>query len=491
VSADGAAPARDVGVARGVSVSSRAATIVALVLVLGALALVWLHWAEPALATTWSFAHLGRRRMLRWLAVLAVLVLPLAGHALWRSPAMARALRAPSWRSALIAIGGVWLVLAIVGLAFPAPVICIDAVYFVKEIRDGTAGNHRWFLALRSYGWIYHALGGALDGKLFVRVLNASMTAIACGAVVGSARLLARDRREALTIAVLVLTAFGNLQLALGYIDVYPIPQAATALFVWTALRALRGDGSVFWPLAIAAIGPLVYVGLLLLSPAALVLSIAIALEAGGIRRLARAAPGVIVLLGVGTLPLHGRPWDLIAFVQGVARDAQPQLGLSSSGSLLPLDYAFGVKHLSEFLHGLVLTDPVGVLLLITVLPVVLLSLRDAPTWRDLLLLGALAGPVLVYAFLMDPLFGPYADWDLFSYGALATSLLGAYALILLARDRGAWPGAVVGLLVAVAVVHALARLNALGVDFARHMQEEPFHVAVPATPSDVKPPGE
>lgn len=468
---------------------ARGELVVSGVLALGALVIVALHWFEPALATTWSFAHLGRHRALRWLAAIALLALPLLGLAGWRSPAMRRGLSPVARRRALLAVAGTWLALALVGMAFPAPVICIDAVYFVKEIRDGTAGNHRWFLALWSYGWIYHALGGALDGKTFVRALNALMTATACVAVVASARLLARDRREAMAISALVLTSFGNLQLALGYIDVYPIPQAAMALFAWTALRALRGLGSPLWPLAIAAVGPLCYVGLLLLAPAALVLAVAIALEPGGVRRLVPAAAGVVLLLGVSTLPLHGRPWDLGAFVRGVAHDAQPQLGLSETGSLLPIGYAFGVKHVTEFLHGLLLTDGVGVLLLAAVLPAALATTRDASTWRVLLLLAALAGPVLVYAFLMDPLFGPYADWDLFSYGAVATSLLGAYAFVLWARDRGAWAGAIVGLLVAAAVVHALARLNALDVDFARHMREQPFHVSVPAVPRDLEPP--
>lgn len=456
---------------------------------LGVAVLLGLHLAEPQLAATWSFAHLGRYRALRAAAALAILALPAAGGLLWRLPMLERAPEPLDWRRCALWILALWAVLAALGVLFPAPVICIDAVYFVKEIRDGTAGNHRWFLALRGYGWIYHALGGALDGKIFVRVLNALMTAIAAVAIAGSARLLARDRREALAISALVLTSFGNLQLALGYIDVYPIPQAAMALFAWTALRALGGRGAPLWPLAIAAVGPLAYVGLLLLAPAALVLAVAIALERGGVRRLLPAVAGVVLLLGVSTLPLHGRPWDLVAFVRGVARDAQPQLGLSESGSLLPLDYAFGVKHLVEFLHGLLLTDGVGVLLLATVLPVVLWRTRDLASWRVLLLLGALAGPVLVYAFLMDPLFGPYADWDLFSYGAIATGLLGAYAFVRWGRDRGAWVGAVAGLLVAVAVVHALARLNALDVDFARHMREEPFHVTVPALPEDIKPP--
>ncbi|MBY0279392.1 hypothetical protein K2Z84_28990, partial [Candidatus Binatia bacterium] len=456
---------------------------------LGAALILWLHVTEPQLAATWSFAHLGRHPVLRWLAVLVVLALPVAGKLLWRGRSPSRAIAPLRWWHGAIAVLLLWAVLALLGLRFPAPVICIDAVYFVKETRDGTAGNHRWFLALWSYGSIYRALGGALDGKTFVRVLNALMTAVACVAVVGSARLLGRDRREALTISALVLTSFGNLQLALGYIDVYPIPQAAMALFAWTALRAVRGGGSPLWPLAIAAVGPLCYVGLLLLAPAALVLAITIALEPGGIRRLLPAVAGVVLLLGVGTLPLHGRPWDLLAFVRGVAHDAQPQLGLSETSSLLPIGYAFGVKHLTELLHGLLLTDAVGTLLLVTALPAVLWTTRDAPTWRMLLLLGALAGPVLVYAFLMDPLFGPYADWDLFSYGALASSLLGAYAFVLWARAHDAWAGPLAGLLVAAAVVHALARLNALDVDFARHMREEPFHVAVPALPGDVTPP--
>src|SRR5207244_4492767 len=79
-------------------------------------------------------------------------------------------------------------------------------------------------------------------------------------------------------------------------------------------------------------------------------------------------------------------------------------------------------------------------------------------------LLALLVAPWLAYVVAMDPLFGAFADWDLFSYGAAATSLLGAYAFVAWGRAAPRAFGWLLGLALAAASVHLLARWNALDV---------------------------
>src|SRR5205814_8484995 len=77
---------------------------VALALSAGLAAELALHFLEPRLAITWSYAHLGRRAALWWIGAALVLVLPPASAWAWRRPGAARALGALSWRSAVAAV---------------------------------------------------------------------------------------------------------------------------------------------------------------------------------------------------------------------------------------------------------------------------------------------------------------------------------------------------------------------------------------------------
>jgi hypothetical protein len=122
------------------------------------------------------------------------------------------------------------------------------------------------------------------------------------------------------------------------------------------------------------------------------------------------------------------------------------------------------------------LIDGVGVLLCSTCGVAVLAREIRRPSDPRPWLLAALLAPCLGYMFVMDPIWGPYSDWDLFSYVAVPTSLLGSYALLVWGRGRRAtaW---LVGLALAASSVHVLARFNALDVDIARHRHESPFHL--------------
>jgi hypothetical protein len=281
-------------------------------------------------------------------------------------------------------------------------------------------------------------------------------------------------------MGLIVCSAFGTLQTSIGYVDVYPFAVVVTALFFWTALRALLRGGHVAWPIAIAALGPFVYLGLVLLAPSAAVLLLLTLRRPGGPRRaLAAVAAGALVA-GAATLPLDGRPFDWFWFARRAWAGRAHRAGLLPDSSLLPGWYVWSARHAGEVASTLGLIDPVGCLLLATA-GVALLAWAprrslDAPS----LVLAAFVGGFLSYLWVMDATFGAFADWDLFSYGAVATSLLGAYAFIRVGRECPRRFGFLLGLALALAVVHLLARLNALDVEAERHLAESPIHKLAP-----------
>ena len=102
-------------------------------------------------------------------------------------------------------------------------------------------------------------------------------------------------------------------------------------------------------------------------------------------------------------------------------------------------------------------------------------------------LLASLVVPYLAYGVAMEPLYGAYGDWDLWSYGALATSLLGGLAFVLWARTHVRLAGPLLGLALACSSVHLMARLHGLDVDRARHLEESPAQIPVPAEMPSVR----
>src|SRR5947207_3846790 len=446
---------------------------VALVLAAGLAAELALHFLEPRLAITWSHAHLGRRGVLPWIGAALVLALPAASAWAWRRPGARRALGASSWRAAAVAaaLGAAVLALARVR---PAPLISIDPWFLVKSVADGTGENGRWYLLL----WSYQRLGAAvrpwLDAPHLIRTVSGLAASLALVALAGAARRLGRTRGETGAIALVAWTAFGTAQLVPGYLDVYPFALAVTALYLWTGLGALAGDVHPGWPLVIAFLAPFFYIGLVLLVPSTVVIALAAARRPAGGARLALGLLGAVAAAGAATLPGFGAPFAWAAFVARAHADSGYQLGFSPTSSLLPLGYMVSGVHAREVLHTLLLVDGVGVLLLVVCGGWLLLHPR---TWSPpAALLALVVLPYLAYVVAMDPLFGALADWDLFSYGAAATSLLGAYAFVVWGREHERAFAWLLGLAIASAGVHLLARWNALDVDLPRHLLESPYH---------------
>ena len=447
----------------------RRPSAVALALAAGLAGELALHFLEPRLALTWSYAHLGRRAALPWLGIALVLALPAAGRCAWRQPGVERPLGAVSWRSTLGGCALAGAVLAL-GRACPAPLVSIDPWFLVKSVAEGTGENGRWYLLL----WSYERLGAAvrpwLDAPQVIRTVSGLAASVALVALAGAARRLGRTRGEAGAITLLAWSAFGTAQLVPGYLDVYPFALAVTALYLCTALGALAGDVHPGWPLTLAFVAPFFYIGLVLLLPSTAVIALSAARRPEARAPLALGLLAAVAAAGAATLPGFGAPFAWRAFVARAHADSGWQLGLSPTSSLLPLGYLLSGAHAREVVHTLLLVDGVGVLLLVVCgarLP------RREPAAA---LLALVVAPWLAYVVAMDPLFGAFADWDLFSYGAAATSLLGAYAFVVWGREHERAFAWLLGLAIASAGVHLLARWNALDVDLPRHLLESPYH---------------
>jgi len=233
-------------------------------------ALLALHFLEPDLGLSWSYAHLSRTAWLPWIAAGTVVALPLGVLTLWRRPWVGAAVRSGSTVQAVAAGLVVFALLVALGRLLPAPSTSMDAGLFLGWVEHG-GEVARWHLLLKLHQLVANAASGVAGHVTVVRALNAGMAAIAAVALVATARLLGRSNGEAAALAALSLSSMGVLQLCIGYADVYPLPLAATAVYVWASLRVIAGRLHPFWPLLLVAVGPFVYLGLVLLAPSLVV----------------------------------------------------------------------------------------------------------------------------------------------------------------------------------------------------------------------------
>ena len=445
--------------------------------------LLALHFIEPQLGQSWSYAHLSRASWLPWLGALAVVSLPLLARALW-ARASARRELTPTTAVVGASFGlGVFAVLLVLAYFFPAPSTSLDAGLFLGWVSH-SGDVARWHLLLRSYRLAVDAAAGVADPLTVVLVINSGMACIAITALVATARLLAQTRREAVALALLSLSTMGIAQLCVGYSDVYPLPLAAMATYVFCSLRAMSGHLHPFWPLVLVAVGPFFYVGLVLLAPSLAIVFGCELRRPGGPRRLAVGAGLAALLSGATTLPRFGEFFAWRAFLAAIDALPATHMGANATGYSLPLEQLLTLSRLEEVAHVLLLVDPVGwVLLLGTAAFAISRWRRDARWRRDeapaLAFLALLVVPSLVFVVVMEPLYGAYGDWDLFSYPAVGTAVLGGYAFVSWGRAFPKWFPWLLGLALACASVHLLARLNALDVEGERHRLESPSHIAL------------
>jgi hypothetical protein len=458
-----------------------------LAVVLGTVLYLGLHFFEPALAATWPYAHLSRNPVLVAVAVAQVVLLPILALAASRGAALRGPWPASPRRVAFGAFAVLSAVFLVVGWRHPAKPLCIDSPWFAIEVYIGTLGCTRWYLTLATYTPLLRVAEWLapfpVPARTFVPVLNAFVTTAAYLVFLACARRLGRDRFEVAAIALLVAGAFGNFQLIFHYMDVYPVAQLGLALYLWTSLRAIDGDVDLVTPFLVAALVPLFYVGLVLVAPSLLVVVLAAWRRPGFVRQLAVATAVAILVFGLAMIPGYGVPFAFAPYLRDLVADSAAQHGFDPESSFWPAGMLFGRLHLVEVASVLLLIDGIGVLLCATAGWSLLPRLRPRAFDAKALLLIAVLLPQLVYLFLMDAIWGTYLDWDLFSYVAIPTSLLGAYALMIWGRRRPVARAALVGLLLAAEGVHLLARTNALELDYPRHVAETPMHPTLPNGP--------
>ena len=470
-------------------VSPRMASVVLSALSAAAIGLFWLHFAASAdWPMSWGFVYFG----LTTTVASSYLALTLIGFGLllWLARNDVRSDRARlSWAMAvpLVVVAGAAFALA--GWLWPTKALTLDSAQFIMRVRDGVFDNTRWYLTILLFHGVEATATAWVPKGIPVPLLNATFTGGAYAAMGLAALRLSPWRFDRVVIVALAFLAFGNVQLGLWYKDVYPVLQFFMAAFLWTSLRAVDGDGSPAWPLSLAAIGPFFHPGLILLLPPAGLLAVDGLLRPPTRRGTIIGAAIAILCAGLATLPGWGFPFAFGAWLDMLAATSLHREGLSSESSLLPFDYLVGVRHLRSLWNGFVLLDGPGILSCLVAGPVLLLH-RLGPAW-DVRpwILGLLAGGSLAYSAVMDPLYGPYLDWDLFSFTTVATSLFGAYAFVVVGRESTQLKSVAAALLIGVSALHLGARLNKTQLEKERLMEQSPIHAVMHAPREPGKPP--
>lgn len=459
------------------SSESRGATIVAGVLTLGLAAYLLLHFVDPDLSVTWSYAHLHRRPALPWIGLALVILLPLGVSAVWRTPALQAPAREPSRLETAGAFLLVYLALLASSIWFPQTPHALDSAEFLLGTTEpGFHYNPRWYLSIRLYRLVSSVMVPPIDPERFARGANALLGAIAMMGFAGCARRLGETRGEVIALIALVWSSFGVLQISVGYLDIYPVPLAATGVYLWLAFRVLEGRSSLWGPFLIVGLGPFFYIGLILMAPPTIFLVYDVVRRDRSLRRVWLPALVTLVAAVCSTYAGHGRPLAWGEWYAEAAWAASCDWGLQSGSCLLPLGYMFSAEHWTEMAHLLLLVDFVGLLLFAVC--------TSSELLRDLrridlrvLVLGSIGGAHFVFLLVLDPLFGQYSDWDAYTYPAVPITLLGGWGFVLWGKRSPRWFGLLLGLALAAASVHLLARLNAMHVDYRAHMRETPCHV--------------
>ena len=317
-----------------------------------------------------------------------------------------------------------------------------------------------WALGQRLFGWAdampsYWVLS-TVAGVGFIFVL--------CWLADG----LGRNRTEKLLIFGLV-ASLGTMQLFFGYIESYTIICVGILVYLWLALRCLRGeqvsslgqvsDLSLLWPASVLALTHGFHPSTLVLQPSLWYLGWTLWRQGkvqGAVAVAKVLLPSVVVGLGVLALMQAGGH-GLDAFLGedfpggGDHRWLVPLLRTTTKWEHYTM---FSWAHLLDIVNEQLLTAPV-------VLPTLLLVwvfARRRLDWGDraLRFLLLAAGCYLFLTLVWNPDYGGRRDWDLFAPASLPLTLLAAYVLPRALPERVALRAAAWAL-IAVQVMHTAA----------------------------------
>ena len=133
----------------------------------------------------------------------------------------------------------------VLGGLFPAPPTNYDSIVLLDALRGARDAPARWLLAA-------DLLGALTDGTLprpelraRVAAINGVFAGVGIAGMAVAAFAIARTRDEAFALAAFVVGALGTLQVAVGYVDVYPIALAFFGVYVGLGALVVRSEGSL------------------------------------------------------------------------------------------------------------------------------------------------------------------------------------------------------------------------------------------------------
>jgi hypothetical protein len=395
--------------------------------------LVVLHLAAPRLTEAsawgvWPATYLPPAW--RWALGLATLAL------IW----MGSRLPAPDWGPAgpllragvALAAGAVFYVFRLRHLRWGDAYILVNAIphpeakltYVWQAPLDVFVHAKLWAAGNRWFGWpdptpVYWILS-TLAGVFFVWTL------------LGLAVWLGRNTTERALVVGLVAT-LGTMQLFFGYVENYSIMTLGVLVYVWLALRALRGEIALVWPAVVLALTHGFHPSTLVLAPSLLYLAWE-RMRAGMDRSWLRALASVAVpyaIVGLGVTALMSSGGHGLGALMGEdfpgGGDRRWFVPLFEARTRWERYTMFSAGHVLDIVNQQLLSAPV-------VWPALALSLviaRSRLPWRDpaFRLLAVMAVSYLMLTLAWNPDYGGQRDWDLFAPAAIPAAVWLAYGL--------------------------------------------------------------
>jgi len=246
----------------------------------------------------------------------------------------------------------------------------------------------------------------------------------------------------------LVLVTQGYAQLFFGYVENYTYYTLGIAVYLWTALRYLRGSSPLIAPAAALVLALLLHVSAAVLAPSLVVLGVW-----GVLRKRTRSAAlrdaGIAALLLAAAFVILGRlqaGYDLFGAIAGGAENLRALGGADMRGYLLSKKHAF------DFVNEQLLIGPLGLWWFLPALVLLPLSER-AQTPRGIFLAVGGVSYLAVAWLAGDSNLGYARNWDLIAPAGLVFTVAGT-GLFLAARVSRRWNAPVLASAVLVSLFH-------------------------------------
>jgi tetratricopeptide (TPR) repeat protein len=266
-------------------------------------------------------------------------------------------------------------------------------------------------------------------------------------------------------VALLALALFfqGYVQLFFGHVENYSSLALGVALYLWLALRHLRGAAPLLAPAAALLLALACHLSAVVLVPSFAVLAVA------GVREPARRtatvrdltiAAALFAALATALARL-GAGYDLLREIASVT-------GLVAGGTQEQAGYRFSARHLRDMVQQQLLTGPLGVWLFLPALAVAR-SARRAGSAAAWLLIVAAAGYLAACIVAGDSNLGYARNWDLLAPAGIVFTAAGL-GLFMMVGERAGRLGPVLGVALALSLFHTLPWI-AINASFERSFE--------------------